>query len=109
LKPKPKAARRPKVGDEAWFVEWCTKQGMVDEDHPEYGCEPDKNVMESRRVASKEEAERVAREVYPLDQQGSVSYWPARFVAYDEDDAETYPHAGHWEATDDAEYYEGEG
>lgn len=104
---KPKQSR-PRVGDETWVVEWCIEQGMVDEEHPEYGCDPDKNVMRTRRAADRESAESIAREVYPLDAQGSVAYWPTRFVPYDEDDAALYPHVGYWDAIGDTEYYEGE-
>lgn len=100
--------QRPRVGDTAWFVEWCVKMGMVDDAHPEYGCNPDKSVMRTRRAADREDAERIAREVYPLDQTGAVAFWPATFVAYDEDDAALYPHAGHWEPDNDPEYYEGD-
>ncbi len=66
--------------------------------------------VKCRRVASKEEAEELAREVYPqtTETYGVVEYWPATFVAYDDDDAESYPHAGFWEATADAECYDGE-
>jgi hypothetical protein len=46
--------------------------------------------------------------VYPLDQHGVVRYWPARFVPYDEDDADLYPGVGYWEDTGDVEFYEGE-
>jgi hypothetical protein len=101
--------KRPKIGDECWFVRWCIKAGLVDEDHPEYGGDPDLDVTRTRRVDTREEAEAVAREVFPLDQYGSVVYWPARFVPYDEDDAGPYPTVGFWEETGEDEHYEGEG
>jgi hypothetical protein len=103
-----RTASRPRVGDEAWVVEWCTKIGMVDEDHPEYGCDPDNSETTEQIVPTKADAERLAKEVYRLDKYGSVPYWPIRFMAYDEDDVHRYPYVGYWDATDDAEYYEGE-
>jgi hypothetical protein len=78
----------------------------VDDAHPEYGGDPDRDVTRVRRVATRKEAERFARTVYPEDQYGAVRYWPATFVAYDEGDAARYPHAGFWEATGDVETYE---
>jgi hypothetical protein len=104
----PTVKHKPRVGDTCWLVEWVTKLGLEDENHPEYGCNPDKDKRSIRQVATKEEAERLAREVYPQDQYGAVCYWPATFVAYDEDDTGRYPHAGFWEASTDGEYYEGE-
>ncbi len=52
----------------------------------------------------------IHREVYPeaVGKFGVVEFWPAEFMAYDEDDADLYPHAGYWDATGDTEYYEGE-
>ena len=100
--------QKPRVGDTCWFVRWCIKRGMVDEEHPEYGGDPDKDVDRSARCETREEAERKAREVYPLDQYGCVAYWPAEFVAYDEDDAVRYPHVGFWDATADPEVFDGE-
>jgi hypothetical protein len=99
----------PKIGDTCWVVRWCIKAGLVDDENPEYGGDPDRDVYCSRRVATRAEAEAVAREVYPIDQHGMVWYWPAEFMAYDEDDADLYyPHVGRWEETADAEYYEDE-
>ncbi len=96
---------RPRVGDVCWFVEWCPElafdeSGDVDRD----SC-----VNSIRRVATKEEAETLARKVWPQTQHawGVVDYWPAEFVPYDEEDAARYPHVGHWEDTADAESYEG--
>lgn len=99
---------RPRIGDSCWFVEWCVKLGLVDDEHPEYGCNPDRNEMRQRRVNTREEAERLAREVYPLDAYGAVPFWPATFMPYDDDDAVIYPNVGFWEATADADHYEGE-
>jgi hypothetical protein len=94
---------RPRVGDRCWFVEWCVKDGAN-----EYGDhDPDKDEKETRRVSTREEAEALACSVYPQDVRGFVEFWPAEFVAYDEDDALAYPHVGLWETTADAETYEG--
>lgn len=100
------AKRRPLVGDECWFVEWCYELAFN-----ECGdVERDLCKMRTRRAETKEEAERIAREVYPqtLNTFGVVDYWPSQFVAYDEADAARYPHAGFWEATAEAESYDGE-
>lgn len=101
---------RPRVGDTGWFVEWCVKVGMVNEDYSEYGCDPDMDVLRTRRVSSKEEAERVAVVLWPdIEQNGRpISYWSATFVPYDEADASLYPHAGFWECDQEFPfYYEG--
>jgi hypothetical protein len=105
---KKASAVRPRVGDSCWFVEWCLEHGLVDPAHPEYGSDPDKDVTRCRRVETREEAERLATEVYPIDASGFVRYWPAEFVAYDEADAHRHPHAGFWQAAGDEEHYEGE-
>lgn len=100
--------RQPKVGDECWVVAWCIQQGLVDDDHPEYGGDPDKNEMRRRTVPTREDALHVAREVLPQDVFGMVTYWPVRFVPYDENDAGLFPHVGYWKDQADAEVYEGE-
>ena len=53
--------------------------------------------MACRQVATKEEAAKLAREVYPQTTNifGVVEYWPATFVAYDEEDKALYRHAGY--------------
>ena len=104
---QPHLPPRPRVGDTRWVVQWCTKIGMADDEHPEYGTDPDRDVMRSRYAGSREEAERIAREVFPLDVRGVVEFWPVEFVPYDEADAARYPHVGFWECTADSEYYEG--
>jgi hypothetical protein len=103
-----KNATQPKIGDECWIVEWCIKAGLVDEEHPEYGGDPDLDVHRNRRVATREQAEATAREVYPQDQHGAIRYWPARFVPYDEDDADLYPGVGYWDEIGEYEFYEGD-
>jgi hypothetical protein len=101
-----KVKNRPRVGDTCWMVEWCSalafdEVGDVDRDN----CT---DVV--RRVATMEEAEALARKVWPATTNtfGVVSYWPAEFVGFDELDAVRYPHAGYWEATADAQCYEGD-
>ena len=101
---------KPRVGDTCWFVEWCVKVGMVDESDPSMGHDPDSDVNRSRRVETRAEAVALAREKYGIAKTttGFVEFWPAEFVAYDEADAAAYPHAGFWEATADAECFDGE-
>jgi hypothetical protein len=102
---KTKSARF-RVGDETWFIEWCPK--LVFDENGD--CDHDRCVDNVRKAATKEEAERIAREVYPetTNAFGVVSYYPARFVPYDEDDAAEYPHAGFWDAIGETEHYEGD-
>lgn len=101
------SSKRPRVGDECWLVEWCSELAFYDDSED---VDRDNCKMKVRRAACKEDAERIAREVYPATTTtfGGVEYYPARFVPYDEDDAALYPHAGYWEETADSEYYEGE-
>jgi hypothetical protein len=101
---------KPRIGDACWFVEWCIELAFCG-GNQEYGVDCDACKMACRRVGTKEEAERLAREVYPVTTKtfGVVGYWPAEFVPYDDDDAVRYPHVGRWNATADPEYYEGEG
>jgi hypothetical protein len=104
--------QKSRVGDECWFVEWVYELVWVDgDDTSEYReIDRDNCKTRSRKVSTKEEAERLAREVWPQthDAFGVVQYWPAQFVAYDEEDAGRYPHVGYWEATDEGECFEGE-
>lgn len=101
-----KKTNRPRIGDECWWVEWCSALafdscGDVDRDN----CE-----TRQKRFTTKDEAEKFAREIYPVTTEtfGVVEIWPARFEAYDDDDAELYPHVGRWEAIGDVEYFEGD-
>lgn len=100
---------RPRVGDECWFVEWTYEMAFEGEGEYRY-VDRDNCKTRTRKVATREEAERLAKEVWPqtVDCWGIVEYWPSQFVAYDEDDASLYPHAGFWEATADSEIYEGD-
>jgi hypothetical protein len=99
-----RSMQRPKVGDECWYVRWCTV--VVYDDA---GCvDLEKCIMRTRRVATKADAQRAAREVYPLDRFGAVAYWPARFTPFDEKHAALFPHTGEWKDTAEEEYYEGE-
>jgi len=101
--------QRPRVGDEAWFVEWCSKLAFYDDD-PSGDVDRDNCKMSRRKVATEAEARGAAEEVWPRTQEtfGVVSIWPARFVPYDEDDADALPHAGYWEVTDDPRHFSGE-
>jgi hypothetical protein len=98
--------KRPRIGDECWFVEWCSKLafdecGDVDRDN----C---KNT--TRRVNTREEAEALAKEVWPRTKEtsGIVEYWHARYEAYDDGDG-SGPYLHHWEPTEEwPEVYEGE-
>jgi hypothetical protein len=106
-----KQAKRPRVGDECWFVEWTYELFWIDgDDTSEYReIDRDRCKDRTRQVASKEDAERVAKEVWPEthDTFGVVEYWPARFIPYAEEDAADYPHAGFWETIGEVEVYEG--
>ena len=93
---------RPKVGDDAWFVEWCVKLGWTDGERNR-----DEDVYRTRRADTRAQAESIARDIFALDAYGSVAYWPAIFVAYDEDDVDRYSHAGFWEPSAEAIHYEG--
>ena len=98
--------RRPRVGDKAWFVEWCEELVIVDGE-----CDHDQCVMNERKFATKDEALAFAKEVWPktTNAYGVVNYWPAKFTPYDEDDAAMYPTVGFWEpAGDREEIYDGE-
>lgn len=103
---------RPRVGDECWFVEWVYELAWVDGDSTSEYREIDRDECKtrSRKVATKGDAERLAKEVWPqtVNCFGIVDYWPSRFVAYDESDVIEFPHAGFWEATDDGDVYEGD-
>jgi hypothetical protein len=105
-------AAKPRVGDECWFVEWTYELAWVDGDDrsEDRVLDRDNCKTKTRRVASREDAEKVAREVWPQTHNtfGVVEFWSARFTAYDEDDAALYPCVGFWEATGEGEFYEGD-
>jgi hypothetical protein len=103
-----KQTTRPRVGDSCWFVEWCSELAFYGDD-PNGDVDRDNCKMARRKAASREEAVRLAREVYRIATTtfGVVEFWPATFVAYDDDDAIAYPHAGYWKADADPDYYEG--
>lgn len=87
-------AKRPKIGDSCWFVEWCVnlprdEQGDCDIDAAEY---------ESEQVATEADALAIAKRVFPIDQFGSVRYYPSVFTKYGWDDGD----AKHCEGPDDA-------
>jgi hypothetical protein len=89
---------RPKVGDVAWFVEWCHDLVFEGEDIYRDECKSTR-----RRVATEDEAMRLAREVWPVAEKtlGVVEVWEAEFTPYDLDDADLYPGAGYWRPTRD--------
>lgn len=95
--------KRPVVGDRRWRVEWVYELGMFEGEH-----EPDLNKSHFAVATTKEEATSIAKEKFPLDQYGAVSYWEEEFVAYDDDDAIPYPHVGYWDAVSEVFHYEGE-
>ena len=102
--------RRPRLGEESWFVEWVHELAWVDGDDSSEYREVDRDLCKTRirRVATREEAERMAREVWPETHKayGVVAFWPARYEAYDDQDGEG-PYCHRWEPTADEEYYEG--
>jgi hypothetical protein len=106
------AKARPRLGDECWFVQWTYELVWIDGDSTSEYREIDRdNCKErTRRVATKAEAERLAREVYPetVGVFGFVEYWHAVYEAYDDNDG-TGPYLAHWEPTGDPATYEGEG
>lgn len=103
---------QPRIGDEYWFVQWVYELAWVDGDSTSEYREVDRDNCKTRtrRVASKEEAERLAKEVYPQTHNGFgfVEYWHARYEAYD-DGYGSGPYLPHWQATEEhPETYEGE-
>lgn len=90
-----------------WFVEWCSELAFYEDG----SADRDSCKMRTRGFATREEAEKFAKEVWPQTHNtfGIVTYWEAEFTAYDEDDAARYPHAGFWEAIGEhEEVYEGD-
>lgn len=98
---------KPRIGDEAWFVEWCFELVFYEDSTD---VDRDRCKMRTRRFATKEEAVTFARAIYPVTKNtfGVVEYWHAIFTAYEEDDVILYPHVGYWEPDEDSEFYEGE-
>lgn len=94
---------KPKVGDECWFVEWPYE--LTYDSNGE--LDPCETKTKQKRVSTKEEAEKLAREMYPetLACGGWVEYWPARYEHYDDGDD---PYPPHWEPCGKIEYYEAE-
>lgn len=97
-----KIVERPRVGDQAWHVDWCAnipldEFGDADIDRADDRCEV---------VPSRSEAERRAAEVLPRDAFGQVSITPVEFVAYDDEDSIRFPRAGFWEPTGESKYME---
>lgn len=105
-----KQKTQPRIGDECWFVQWTYELAWEnDDDTSEYReVDRDNCKTRTRRVATKEEAKRLAKEVYPQTTNcfGFVEYWHARYEAYDDGDG---PYLPHWQATEEyPETYEGE-
>lgn len=99
-----KPPKLPRVGDEAFEVEWCS-----DLPRNEYGdADMDRAVMHIRTFKTKGAAMRYARQVYHRDAFGSVSITPVRFMPYDADDAARLPTIGFWDSCGHTEHYEGE-
>ncbi len=93
---------RPRVGDRAVEVEWCSKMA-VDENGD---CDHDQCTMSVRLFPNREEALAFAVKTWPETTKtfGIVSIMPIRFVAYDDDDRYSYPNLGYWESAGDCEY-----
>lgn len=107
-----KQKTRPLIGDECWFVQWTYELAWVGGDDTSEYREVDRDNCKTRtrRVATKEEAERLAKEVYPQTTTcfGFVEYWHARYEAYDDGDG-SGPYLAHWQPTEEyPETYEGE-
>ncbi len=107
-----KQKSRPRIGEECWFVKWVYELAWVDGDSTSEYREVDRDNCKAhtRKVATEEEAKRLAKEVWPQTHNafGIVEYWHARYEAYDDGDG-SGPYLAHWQAT--AEYpetYEGE-
>lgn len=107
-----KVKTKPRVGDECWFVQWAYELAWVDGDSTSADREVDRDECKehTRRCETKKEAERIAKQVYPetINVFGFVEYWPARFEAYDDDDAIKHPTVGCWVCIADPEEYSGE-
>lgn len=97
------AKKRPRIGDEAWEVEWVSKlafyEGTQDVWHDR--CEYSFRHFPNRGLAMA-----FAKKVWPDAKKtfGVVEITPIRFVPYDDDDAAMYPHVGYWEHSGDTEY-----
>lgn len=106
------AKRQPRIGDECWIVEWVYQLAWVDGDSTSEHREVDRDNCKTRRrtVATKEDAERLAKEIWPQthDAFGIVEYWQVRYEAYDDGDG-SGPYLPHWEPVRAyGEIYEGE-
>lgn len=94
--------KRPRVGDEAYEVEWCANMPL-DENGD---CDFDAAEYHAEMLRTHTAAHNRAKEVLPLSCHGVAMVMPMRFAAYDDEDAHLRPHVGFWEATGDAEYVE---
>lgn len=101
---------QPHIGDECWFVQWTYELVWVDDDSvSEYReINRDKCKVRTRKVPTKEHAERLAKAVWPETKNafGFVEYWHARYEAYDDCDE---PYLASWRPTaEHSEIYEGD-
>lgn len=95
---------KPRVGDVAWFAEWCHEMAF-----DEYGdADYDRHKMTRKRFESKEDAVAYASSVADKAAKtlGSVEVWQSEFLAYDEDDAGRFPHAGYWNVCSESTWIE---
>ena len=77
------------IGDTTWFVKYCSDIG------PQQDGEFDPDLCKDTIIPceTKDDAEAKAKEVYPLSKTGTVSYWPATYLPYDESEAFVFPWA----------------
>lgn len=95
---------RPRVGDIAWFAEWCHEMAFDACGDADF----DRHKMTRRRFDSEQDALMYAASVASKAAKtlGQVEVWQARFVAYDDDDALRFPHAGFWDVCSESQWIE---
>jgi hypothetical protein len=100
--------RRPRVGDKVYRVEWVSKLAFY-EDTDDVDHDNCTTSAKSFPFDQHDKARAFAEEIWPTTQQtfGIVEVDLMEFVAYDDDDAEEYPHAGFWECRE-TEIFSGE-
>ena len=96
-----KQKRKPRIGDEAWRVEWISELAFYEgtEEIDRDACKES-----SRAFSTWEAALAFANKIWPTttDKFGIVEITPIRFAPYDEDEAGIYPHVGFWEDSGDS-------
>lgn len=98
-----KSKRRARIGDKRWEVEWVSKLVF-----DEYGdMDIDRNEVSYAHFDSENEAVAYVKTVWPIAEKtiGQVEVTPIRFVPYDDDDADIYPHVGFWEHYGETLYF----